>query len=136
MELTMSKHEDSLCSAGPALNRRRGSRLDSSCTLTFSGVDGGRFMMGDGQVMDLSDDGIGIRGDRSVKAGMALALFIELPDSDDHVCVPEARVSWVKGHRFGVALDALNLEDQHRLRFCLSDRQTSTSSQSSPAEKA
>ncbi len=75
--------------------------------------------MGDGHVMDLSHEGIGIRGNRLLKAGMDLALFIELPDSEDHLCVPEARISWVQGQRFGVALRTLRLEDQNRLRFFL-----------------
>jgi len=87
--------------------------------LTFSGVDGGQFVMGDGQVMDVSHGGIGVRGNRLLKQGMEVALFIELPDSDDHLCVPEAHVSWVKGRRFGVALRSLKLEDDNRLRFFL-----------------
>jgi hypothetical protein len=136
MELTMCKQQGSLRSKQWALNRRRGLRVGSSRTLTFSGVDGGRFLMGDGQVINVSEDGIGIRGDRPVKAGMALALFIELPDSDDPLCVPQARVSWVKGRRFGVALGALTLEDQHRLRFCLADQQASTGSGPSLTDKS
>lgn len=50
---------------------------------------------------------------------MELALFIELPDAEDHLCIPEARVSWVSGRRFGVALRTVKLEDQNRLRFFL-----------------
>ena len=123
MELMASKQNETLCSVESNTNRRQSSRVAGAYGLTFSGVDGGRFMMGDGEVIDLSDEGLGILTDRSVRAGMELALFIELPDSEDHLCIPEARVSWVQGHRFGVALRTLKLEDQRRLRFFILDRQ-------------
>ena len=118
-----SKQNNSLTKTESDANRRQSSRVTGAYGLTFSGVDGGRFMMGDGEVIDLSNEGIGILTDRPVRAGMDLALFIELPDSEDHLCIPEARVSWVKGHRFGVALRTLKREDQHRLRFFILDRQ-------------
>lgn len=95
---------------------RRGPRIDGRFGLTFSGVDEGQIVMGDGQVLDLSQRGIGVQTNHMLKAGMELALFIELPDSEDHLCIPEARVSWVRGCRFGVALRSLKLEDQNRLR--------------------
>lgn len=100
-------------------NRRREPRVGGQFGLTFSGVEEGRLMMGHGQVLDLSEGGVGIRGNRLLRPGMALALFIELPDAEDHLCIPEARVSWVSGRRFGVALRTLKLEDQNRLRFFL-----------------
>ena len=73
-------------------------------------------IVGDGHILDLSQEGIGVHGDRSLKPGMELALFIELPDSEDHLCIPEARVSWVKGRRFGVSLRTMKPEDHNRLR--------------------
>ncbi len=104
-------------------NRQRGPRMGGQFELTFSGMDEGQIVMGDGHVLNLSQEGIGVRGNRSVKPGMVLALFIELPDSEDHLCIPEARVSWVKGCRFGIALRTLKLDDQTRLRFLLWNRQ-------------
>jgi hypothetical protein len=101
------------------INRRREVRMSAQLGLIFSGVVDGRLMMGDGHVIDLSRDGIGIRGDRVLRRGLELALFIELPDAEDHLCIPEARVSWVSGRRFGVALRTLRREGQNRLRFLL-----------------
>jgi hypothetical protein len=101
------------------INRRREVRVSAQLGLMFSGVVDGRLMMGDGHVIDLSRDGIGIRGDRVLRRGLELALFIELPDTEDHLCIPEARVSWVSGRRFGVALRTLRREGQNRLRFLL-----------------
>jgi len=100
-------------------NRRREPRMDGRFGLTFSGMDEGQIVMGDGDVLDLSQEGIGARANQLLKPGMELALFLELPDSEDHLCIPEARVSWVRGHRFGVILRTLTLENQNRLRSFL-----------------
>src|SRR5215212_7852743 len=81
MELMTSKQSSSLTKTESDANRRQSSRVAGAYGLTFSGVDGNRFMMGDGSVMDLSDEGIGVLSDRPVRAGMDLAILIELPDS-------------------------------------------------------
>lgn len=123
MQLTVCNQNDALVSVPTEpSNRRREPRIGGQFGVMFSGMDGGQFVMGDGQVLDLSDEGIGIRANRLLRPGMELALFIELPDSEDHLCIAEARVSWVNGRRFGVALRTLKLEDQNRLRFFLWDR--------------
>lgn len=94
--------------------------------LTYSGVDQGRIVMDDGQIVDMSRDEIGIQGHSSVTVGMELALLISLPDSDEHLCVPEARVSWVSGPRFGVTLRTVNPTDHDRLRSFLRQGETAT----------
>lgn len=119
MKLKTGEKDDSLITVESELNRRRGPRMDGRFGLTFSGRDGGRMMISDGHVMDLSREGIGVRSNRLVRPGMELALFLELPDSEDHLCVPEARVSWVTGQRFGVSLRTIKLEDHNRLRVFL-----------------
>lgn len=96
-------------------NRRQTSRVGGPFNLTFSGMDAGHMIVGEGIVTDLSREGIGVRGNRFVKPGMHLALFIELPDSEDHFCIPDARVSWMMGGRFGLRVENLRLEDQSRL---------------------
>jgi hypothetical protein len=113
------EQEQSLMPVESESNRRRGLRLGGQFGLTFSGMDAGHIVMGDGHVLDLSEGGIGVRGNRLLKPDMELALFVELPDSEDHLCIPEARVSWVRGCRFGVALRTMKLEDQNRLRYFL-----------------
>lgn len=125
MELMTHEHERTFIPAELASNRRRSPRLGGQFGLTFSGVDKGQMIMGDGHILDLSQEGIGVHGDRSLKPGMELALFIELPDSEDHLCIPEARVSWAKGRRFGVALRTMKPEDHTRLRdfLCTPRRQ-------------
>lgn len=117
------EQETSLTLVEADSNRRREPRVDGRCGLIFSGMDQGQIVMGDGGVLDLSQEGIGAHANQSLKPGMELALFLELPGSEDHLCIPEARVSWVRGHRFGVALRSLTLEDQNRLRFFLCTHQ-------------
>ena len=105
-------------------NRRQGSRTPTIFSLLYSGMDFGQMLMGDGVVTNLSAGGIGIRGSRSVKPGMELALFVDLPGVEEPLCIAQSRVSWVEGRRFGVELGALKLEEQNHLRFFLWDRAT------------
>lgn len=97
-------------------NRRQAPRISRQFRMIFSGMDEGQFLMGDGDAFDLSQEEIEIHTHQSVKPGMELALFLDLSDSEDHLCIPEARVSWVNEQHFGVALRTLKLEDQERLR--------------------
>jgi hypothetical protein len=89
-------------------------------------MDSGQMLIGDGIVTNLSPDGIGIRGNRLVKPGMELALFVELPGVEEPLCVAQSRISWVAGRRFGVKLGTLKLEEQNHLRFYFWNRVTSS----------
>jgi hypothetical protein len=119
MKLMPHEQERELTLVESKSNRRRQPRVGGQFGLIYSGMDKGQIMMGDGQVLNLSREGIGIRADRWLKPGMELALFIELPDSDEPLCISEALVSWVNKGHFGVSLRTLRLEDQNRLRFFL-----------------
>ena len=104
--------------------RRHGSRTPTILSLLYSGMDSGQILMGDGVVTNLSPGGVGIRGNRLVKPGMELALFVDLPGVEEPLCIGQSRVSWVKGRRFGVELGPLKLEEQNHLRFYLWNRVT------------
>ncbi len=108
----MRAHQRTNEAASPHANRRQGPRRPHKLGLTFSGVVGRQLLFGDGEVTDLSHGGAGIRANRRLQPGMDVALFIEIPGTEDHVCVPEARVSWVDGDRFGVALRTVAQEDR------------------------
>lgn len=84
-------------------------------SLTFSGMDAKEMLIETGVVTDLCQDGIGIHAKRPLKPGMELALLINCPDSDEHLCIPEARVAWASGDRFGVSIGAMKPEDRERL---------------------
>jgi hypothetical protein len=82
----------------------------------YSGVTGEDVLIGDGTVVDLSENGLGIRGDIPVQMGMELTLFLYLPDREEPLFVLEGRVAWSTGTLFGVVLDELCLRDGDRLR--------------------
>ena len=103
-------------------DRRLGSRTPALFSLLYSGMDSGQMLVGDGIVTNLSQGGIGIRGNRSVTPGMEIALFIDLPGLEEPLCIAQSRVSWVTGRRFGVELGYLKLEEKKHLRFFLRDR--------------
>jgi hypothetical protein len=84
--------------------QRKEPRISGRFKVRYSGTHAEKIIMGHAMVVDLSRHGFGLRGGRGIKAGMELALFLELPDTDDRLCIPQAFVSWTKGHRFGVEL--------------------------------
>ncbi len=108
-------------------NRRMTERIPAEVGLVYSGMDSGTMLMGDGTVTNLSDQGIGICGNRLVKPGMELALFIELPEVEEPVCIAESRVTWVSGRRFGVLVTSSALEAQNHLRFHVWNHRTRSS---------
>jgi hypothetical protein len=79
----------------------------------------GELIMGDGTVVDISDKGLGIRGNISVNRGLDMTLFLYLPDGRDPLFVMEARVAWSTGRRFGVEILTMNLRERNRLRYFL-----------------
>ncbi len=105
-------------------DRQHGSRTPALFSLLYSGMDSGRMLIGEGIVTNLSPGGIGIRGNQSVTPGMEMALFVDLPGVEEPLCIAQRRVSWVAGHRFGVELGTLKLEERNHLPLFLWDRVT------------
>ncbi|MDF0645369.1 MAG: PilZ domain-containing protein [Nitrospira sp.] len=99
-------------------NRREHARIPVEFSIMYSAQpEGGNVLVGDGTVTSLSRQGLGIRGNRSVRIGMELALFLYLPDGQDPLFVTAARVAWTAGHRFGVIITGMNVREQNRLRY-------------------
>jgi hypothetical protein len=82
-------------------------------------TDREELVMGDGQVTDLSNKGLRVRGDTAVMPGLEMTLFLYLPDGRDPLFVLSARVAWSKGHEFGVEILKMNLRERNRLRYFL-----------------
>jgi hypothetical protein len=101
------------------------SRHNSGLRLTFSCMDAKEIVMDTAVVTDVCRDGIGASSERSLTPGMNLALFIECPDSEDCLCVPDARIAWVSGNSFGLSIHTMKMEDQDRLHrmFLSTDQQ-------------
>jgi hypothetical protein len=98
-------------------NRRLTERVRTQFSLMYSGMYDGQMLIGNGIVSNVSQSGIGIRGNHIVKLGMDLSLFIDLPGVEEPVCIAETRVTWVSGRRFGVEMITPKLEVQNELRF-------------------
>jgi Tfp pilus assembly protein PilZ len=85
----------------------------------YSGLTKDDVLMGDGAVIDLSEGGLGIRGNQPVKVGMELTMFLYLPDGNDPLFVLETSVAWTAGRLFGVTFKKLSLREGNRLRSFL-----------------
>jgi PilZ domain len=109
-----SDHVHRLC------NSRADSRIATDFGLMYSAQDEqGDLIIGDGAVVDISNRGLGIRGNVAMKRGLEMTLFLYLPDGRDPLFVMEARVAWSAGHRFGVEILKMNLRERNRLRYFL-----------------
>ena len=86
--------------------------------LIYSGMDGSDILMGEGQITDLyhSTNRISIQGNRLVRQGMELTLFIDLPRAEEPVYIEQTRVAWALGDTFTVELLRPTLEVQDQLR--------------------
>jgi len=99
--------------------QRRIPRTLVSFGLMYSGISRNDVLMGDGAVIDLSEGGLGIRGNQPVKVGMELTMFLYLPDGNDPLFVLETSVAWTAGSLFGVTFKKLSLREGNRLRSFL-----------------
>ena len=102
-----------------SIERRKIGRTIVSFGLMYSGFNGGDVFIGDGAVVDLSESGVGIRGNCVVQVGMDLTLFLYLPDEENPLFILEATVAWTTGPLFGVALKELSLPEGDRMRLFL-----------------
>ncbi len=102
-----------------SIERRRLPRRTVSFGLMYSEVSGENVLIGDGTVVDLSESGLGLRGDIPVQAGMEVTLFLYLPDRDEPLSILESTVVWSTGLLFGVMFKDLSLPDVERLRSFL-----------------
>ena len=83
--------------------------------LMYSGINGDDVLIGDGSAVDLSEGGLGIRGNCPVNIGMELTLFLYLQDEEEPLFVSEATVVWTAGSLFGVELKEVSLRDGDRM---------------------
>lgn len=115
MKPMMYDSMEQLLAMEPDVDKRRRPRLDGQLGLTLSGMDAADMFFETGTVTDLCHDGIGACTERSLKPGMELTLFIEHSDSEDHLCIPKARVMWARGNSFGLSIQSMKTEDQEEL---------------------
>lgn len=98
-----------------AIERRRTRRSCVSFGLMYSGVNGDDVLIGDGSAVDLSEGGLGIRGNCPVNIGMELTLFLYVLDEEEPLFVSEATVAWTRGSLFGVEMKEVGPRDGDRM---------------------
>lgn len=86
------------------VEQRRDPRIGARFKVRYSGTDDQKIVIGHATIVDLSRHGFGLTGIRGLKQGMELALFLELPESDHPLCIPQVRVLWISGNRCGMQL--------------------------------
>ncbi len=99
---TESKSSRQVLEAGA--EQRRDPRIGARFKVRYSGTDDQKIVIGHATIVDLSRHGFGLAGSRGLKQGMELALFLELPESDHPLCIPQVRVLWINGNRCGMQL--------------------------------
>ena len=102
-----------------SIERRRIHRSPVSFKLMYSGISKNDVLIGDGTVVDLSEGGLGIRGNHPVKIGMELTMFLYLPDGNDPLFILETSVAWAAGSLFGVEFKKLSVREGNRLHSFL-----------------
>lgn len=117
-QIKQLRHSQGRLSRG-SIERRKIGRTIVSFGLMYSGFNGEDVLIGDGAVVDLSEGGVGIRGNCPVQVGTELTLFLYLPDEEDPLFILEATVAWSVGSLFGVAFKNLSLPDGNRMRVFL-----------------
>ena len=98
-----------------SIERRRMRRTCASFGLMYSGLNEDDVLIGDGIAVDLSEGGLGIRGNCPVKVGMELALFLYLSDNEEPLFISESTVTWTAGSLFGVELKEVGHRDGDRI---------------------
>jgi hypothetical protein len=70
----------------------------------YSGMDNGRFVLGDGTITATSAHTMQIQGDCPVNSGVELVLMVAIPNSDDHLYLVGGQVSSARLHSFEMDL--------------------------------
>ncbi len=70
----------------------------------YSGMDKGRFVLGDGTITATSAHTMQIQGDCPVNSGVELVLMVAIPNSDDHLYLVGGQVSSATLHSFEMNL--------------------------------
>lgn len=91
--------------------------------VSYSGMDNGRFVLGDGTITATSAHRMQLRGDHPVKPGMELALMVAIPNSDDHLYLVGGQVSSSSLHSFEMDLQRVPEATREHLATLLNNFQ-------------
>jgi hypothetical protein len=117
---TTDDRPDLMLSVESESNQRQAPRHNVRLNLTFSGMNGTQMVMETATVSDLGINGFGLYTTRPLSPGTVLALFIESPDPEHDICIPEARVEWAEANRRGLSIRTIRSEDREKLQRLIS----------------
>lgn len=100
-----------------------GTDAPQNLQVCYSGMDNGRFVLGDGTITATSAHTMQIHGDCPVNPGMELALMVAIPHSDDHLCLVGRQVSSSTMHSFEVDLRQVPEATRKQLETLVQDCQ-------------
>lgn len=99
-------------SARQARDTHHDCRLPIDGYLTFASDH----LTGEGQVANVSSGGLCVTSEQTVDVGSALRVSLMLPELNDPLDVELARVQWVGGRRFGLAMETMNPDVRRQLQ--------------------
>lgn len=99
------------------MERRKYPRVDVKFKVALA-FAGGR-TEGQGQMLNLSEGGCAVRGDKRVPEQATLHLRIYPPGRNTPVVIKNASVRWVRGSDFGVEFSSLSPEERAELHQLL-----------------
>lgn len=101
------------------MERRKYPRVDVKFRVALA-FAGGR-TEGQGQMLNLSEGGCAVRGDKRVPEQAMLHLSIYPPGCNTPLVIKNATVRWVRGWDFGVEFLSLSLEERAEVRRLLQE---------------
>lgn len=105
------------------MDRRKHPRVDVTFKVALA-FSGGR-TEGGGRIVNLSEGGCAVQGDKRVPERAMLNLSIFPPGRESPIVVPNAAVRWVRGWEFGVEFVSLSPELSVEIKKLLEDLKAS-----------
>lgn len=105
------------------MERRKYTRVNVRFKVALA-FAGGR-TEGEGQILNLSEGGCAVKGDKRVPEKAMLNLSIFPPARETPIVIPNAVVRWVRGWEFGVEFVSLTPDLRVEIKKLLEDLKTS-----------
>ena len=112
-ELSKSQEVEMASMDKGGVNAKEGLRQQARFAVRWPVTYWNEGLFGQGTILDVSHIGCQLAGTMPVSVGMLLKLWISPLHKEEHLCVEEARVLWVRDYEFGLELRRLPSTD-HR----------------------
>lgn len=106
------------------MERRKHQRVDVKFRVALA-FSGGR-TEGNGRIINLSEGGCAVQGDKRVPERAMLTLSVFPPGCETPIVIPNATVRWVRGWEFGVEFVSVTPDLRAGIRKLVEDLKSST----------